>query len=157
LNLEIERKFKLDRVPAELDGAWPRVTIEQGYLAIHEDGTEVRIRRKGGRRTLTVKSAGGLTRVEVELEIDADRFRSLWPLTTGRRVRKVRSTLKLADGLVAEIDVYEGDLDGLVVAEVEFETHVDGVCFEPPAWLGHEVTGDAGYLNRSLAIRGLPS
>lgn len=153
---EIERKFHLDRVPDQVEGRGPGHTVAQGYLALHGDGTEVRIRRRGDRCTVTVKSGGGLSRLEVELDVDAERFCSLWPLTKGRRIRKRRSTVPLGNGLLAELDVYEGELEGLVLAEVEFETVADSVSFQPPPWLGREVTGDPDYLNQSLAVNGRP-
>ena len=48
-------------------------------------------------------------------------------------------------------------LEGLVVAEVEFPSEDEAGDFEPPAWIGEEVTGDERYLNETLATRGRPS
>jgi adenylate cyclase len=53
-----------------------------------------------------------------------------------------------------EVDVYAGDLDGLVSAEVEFASEEAAAAFAPPAWLGREVTGDPRYANRALAVSG---
>ena len=55
-----------------------------------------------------------------------------------------------------ELDLYRGELDGLAIAEVEFPDEESADAFEPPEWLGEEVTGDERYLNRTLAARGLP-
>ena len=60
------------------------------------------------------------------------------------------------DGRTIELDVYGGDLDGLVVAEVEFESEQESADYNPPAWLGREVTGDERYANRRLAVHGIP-
>jgi len=60
------------------------------------------------------------------------------------------------DGLTAEVDVYDGDLAGLVVAEIEFDSPEQGDAFEPPGWLGREVTDDSRYGNRTLAVEGRP-
>ena len=60
------------------------------------------------------------------------------------------------DGRTIELDVYAGDLDGLVVAEVEFESEQESADFHPPAWLGREVTGDERYANRRLAVHRIP-
>src|SRR5262245_37053053 len=114
---EIERKFFLEAMPAEAAEAEP-VEIEQGYLAVTEE-VEVRLRRRGGESLLTVKRGHGEARDEVEVAIDRGAFDTLWPLTEGRRVRKARY-LPLGEGLVAEIDCYAGEHEGLVVAEVEF-------------------------------------
>ena len=149
--VEIERKFLPTRVPDELPAG---ERIEQGYLAIAPDGVEVRVRRRAGRSTLTVKSGPAHVRTEEELAIDDRRFESLWPLTTGRRIDKVRHVVPLADGLAAELDVYAAPHDGLLVAEVEFPSPEASERFEPPAWLGREVTGDPRYANQSLALHG---
>jgi CYTH domain-containing protein len=153
--VEIERKFVLPGPPPGL-GEHPHERIEQGYVAVDANGTEVRVRRKGGKRTLTIKSGSGLVRTEEELPIEPERFDALWRLTDGRRVVKTRHDVPLEDGLTAEVDVYEGALDGLVTAEVEFGSEPASAAFAAPDWLGAEVTGDKRYANRALAVSGLP-
>jgi adenylate cyclase len=150
--MEIERKFLVERLPDDLGGRARR--IDQGYLALDDrSGVEVRLRRHGDELSLTVKGAGGLARVEEELFLDEATFESLWPLTEGRRVQKTRH--ELPGGI--EVDVYDGDLAGLVVAEVEFDSEEESAAFEPPEWFGDEVTDDARYKNRCLAVDGRPS
>jgi len=151
--VEIERKFLVARAPDPLP---PGDRLEQGYLAVAPDGTEVRIRRRAGRSTLTVKSGPAHVRVEEELEIDDRRFEALWALTEGRRIAKTRHLVPLGDDLTAEVDVYAEALDGLRVAEVEFASSEASRAFTPPDWLGTEVTGDARYANQSLALHGAP-
>ena len=151
--VEIERKFLPARLP---DGATAGERLEQGYLAVAPDGTEVRIRRRAGRSTLTVKSGPAHVRVEEELEIDDRRFEALWALTEGRRIAKTRHLVPLGNGLTAEVDVYAEALDGLLTAEVEFGSSEASAAFVPPPWLGAEVTGDARYANQSLARAGVP-
>ena len=152
--MEIERKFLPVRLPDDV-AAGER--LEQGYLAVAPDGTEVRIRRRAGRSTLTVKSGPAHVRVEEELEIDDRRFEALWALTEGRRIAKTRHLVLLDGGLTAEVDVYADALDGLLTAEVEFPSSEASLAFAPPDWLGAEVTGDARYANQSLALRGRPA
>jgi adenylate cyclase len=154
--VEIERKFKLERVPAELLGAEPGEPVEQGYVAIDGDGTEVRIRRRGERCTLTVKAGSGLSRAEEEFDVATAVFAALWPFTAGRRISKVRSRIELDGGLTVELDRYTGELDGLVTAEVEFASEQESARFSPPPWLGSEITGDRRYRNQTLATSGLP-
>jgi adenylate cyclase len=151
--VEIERKFLVDAVPP---GDHPRRALEQGYLAVGEDGVEVRVRRADATTTLTVKSGSGLVRVEEEIPIESARFESLWPLTEGRRVVKTRHLVPLSDGLTAEVDVYAGALAGLLTAEIEFPSEAASHAFTPPEWIGREVTGDERYANRTLALRGAP-
>ena len=153
--VEIERKFLVAELPAGL-GEHPRERIEQGYLAIAPDGVEVRVRRRGGRATLTVKSGPGQVRTEEELALDARRFDSLWPLTEGRRVSKTRHEVPLGPGLTAELDVYDGAHDGLVTVEIEFGSVDASERFSPPPWIGRELTGDPRYANQTLAVHGAP-
>jgi CHAD domain-containing protein len=75
-------------------------------------------------------------------------------LTESRRLAKRRYRAALGNGLQAEIDVYEGRLEGLLVAEVEFPSEQRSREFTPPAWLGTEITGDEQYANRNLAVNG---
>jgi CYTH domain-containing protein len=154
--MEIERKFLVDRLPDGLEWADVR-RIDQGYLALDErSGAEVRLRRHGDELSLTVKGEGGLSRVEVGLPLDEDEFKSLWSFTEGRRVEKTRNVVPSGD-LRIEVDVYDGALAGLVIAEVEFGSEEDSAAFEPPAWFGAEVTDDPRYKNRALAVDGRPA
>jgi adenylate cyclase len=116
----------------------------------------VRIRRRDGEAWLTVKSGAGRVRVEEEIEIDDERFERLWPLTEGLRIEKRRYEIDAGDGLVIELDVYGGDLDGLVVAEVEFDSEEAAEAFAVPTWLGEDVTEDVRYKNQRLARDGAP-
>ena len=147
--VEIERKFVVDRLP---DGLPEGEAIDQGYLAIGDDGVEVRVRRRGDTTSLTIKSGPGMVRTEEEFAIDERRFESLWSLTEGRRVTKTRHLIPLDDGLTAELDVYSGDHDGLLTAEIEFSSVEASDAFTPPAWLGRDVTGDARFANQALAL-----
>ncbi len=148
-----ERKFLVERVPDGLDAGEP---IHQGYLAIADDGVEVRVRRRGEATVLTVKSGPAMMRIEEEMAIDERRFASLWPLTEGRRVVKRRSLVPIAGGLTVELDIYAEQLDGLVTAEIEFPSEAASAAFVPPPWLGAEITGDARYATQSLALHGIP-
>jgi adenylate cyclase len=152
---EIERKFVLNERPDGLE-EHEGEAIKQGYLAIVEDVREVRLRRRGEDRLLTVKLGSGEERAEVEVELNAQQFDELWPLTEGLRLEKTRYKIP-HDGLTIEVDVYGKAFDGMVVAEIEFESHEASQAFDAPSWLGREVTGDTGYANESLALHGAPS
>jgi adenylate cyclase len=154
--IEIERKFLVAEVPGDL-GRHPARPVRQGYLAVEGDGSEVRIRRIGDATVLTVKRGGGRTRVEEEVAIEPGAFDRLWPLTECHRVEEIRHRVPAGDGLVLEVDVYEGDLAGLVVAEVEFPSEAAADAWRPPAWLGAEVTTDERYKNHRLAVDGVPA
>jgi CYTH domain-containing protein len=147
---EIERKWLVTDPPTDLT-QHPSREIDQGYLAIDRDGTEVRVRRADGDAVMTVKQGAGRTRAEEEFDIPADRFERLWPLTAARRVRKRRYLVDGPGALKFEVDVYGADLAGLTVVEVEFPDEHAADAFDAPAWFGREVTDDARYKNQALA------
>jgi len=162
--LEIERVWRLTGTPAVPSRAeiW---RIEQGYLPEHgihdpefSEGRLRRVEHPDGRVTLlhTVKRGTGVVRQETERQITPTDFDRLWPLTQGRRVRKVRH--RVPEGaLTWEVDEF---LDWpLVMAEVELPD--EAAEARPPAWLrsvmGREVTDDPRYRNSSLAFKGVPA
>ncbi len=151
--MEVERKFLVPD-PPDLDGT-ESDEIEQGYLA------SVRTARsaspQGQSTGCSPRSADRASRVRRRRSSWTARTLSeLWPLTEGRRLRKRRHLIPHGE-LEIELDVYEGDLDGLVVAEIEFASEEEARAFEPPGWIGEEVTGDERYLNETLATRGKPT
>ncbi|HXF00801.1 MAG TPA: CYTH domain-containing protein [Solirubrobacterales bacterium] len=152
--LEVERKFLVPTPPDWLSSCAVE-EIEQGYLAIEGDEIEVRLRRSGTDLYLTVKRGSGPERIEVEIEVGAEQFEALWPLTAGRRLSKARHHVP-TDGGDIEVDVYRETLEGLITAEIEFPPGDQPQSFEPPEWLGDELTGNAAYANKSLATRGVP-
>lgn len=150
---EIERKWLVDEAPAEALNA-PSERIEQGYLTIGSAGGETRVRRRGERCYLTVKSGTGLERSEYEIELSEAQFEALWPATDGARLVKRRHIIR-AYGHTIEFDVYEGGLSGLMVAEVEFDDPWGATAFVAPFWFGREVTDDPAYKNQRLAVASL--
>ena len=137
--------------------AQPGQRIDQGYLTIGAGGTETRIRKRAGEYILGVKAGSGLVRNETSVLLSAEQFDELWPLTEGARVEKTRHVAADPDsGATIELDVYEGELSGLVVAEVEFTDEAAADAFVAPSWFGAEVTDDAGFKNQSLAVHGRP-
>jgi CYTH domain-containing protein len=114
------------------------------------------VRDDAGEWRLTVKHGGGLLRVEEDIAVDPRRGEALYALTEGRRVEKRRHRIAYG-GAMLEVDVFEGALAGLVVAEVEFADEAAARAFVPPAWFGREVTDDGAFKNRALAVHGRPA
>ena len=150
--LEIERKYLLHDLPADLDTDNGK-NIQQGYLGL-EEGRHVRVRTKGSKFFLTVKIGEGIVRTEYEVEISKQQFDALWPATEGRRLEKVRYIYPL-DQYEMEIDVYAGELAPLVVAEVEFPSLKASEQFVPPVFVSEEVSGNPLFINIRLALEGL--
>ncbi len=149
---EVERKWLVAEPPPDALAA-PAEQIEQGYLTIGDGGCETRLRRRGERFTLTVKSGAGLVRSETEIELTRDQFEALWPATAAARLSKRRHVLRGAEGgETIELDEYAGSLAGLVVAEVEFRDLEAAAAYVPPPWFGREVTAQDAYRNQRLAL-----
>jgi CYTH domain-containing protein len=147
--LEIERKFLVRQMPDNLEH-FARHAIAQGYL-VPSGEVEVRLRRQDDQHWLTFKRRSGLVREEINLPLTGAQWDELWPLTLGKRLTKLRYEIPLAPWTV-EIDVYGGKNEGIVVAEVEFPSEEEAMAFQPPDWLGEEVTGRREYANPLLAI-----
>ncbi len=146
---EIERKFLVKRLPPDLD-KYENRKIDQGYLAVKRNGTQVRLRKAGDDHTITLKRGRGVARHEWEVELTPAQFAELWPATQGRRLTKTRYDVPFGDHTV-EVDVYSGRNKGLTVAEVEFDDEEQCARFQPPDWFGKEVSGKARYSNVKLA------
>lgn len=149
---EIERKFLLSGDLPDLSKARAK-HLRQGYLAT--GAREVRLRTDGTTRVLTFKEGNGLVRREIEVDLSAQQFETLWPGTEGCRIEKTRYLLPHA-GHTLEIDVYAGPLAPLRIAEVEFSSVEESERFSPPPFFGKEVTHDARFKNRVLATVGAP-
>ena len=149
---EIERKFLVtnDDWRSEVTGTQRLV---QFYLFTRPDASiRVRIRDDASAR-LTIKTGSGADRGEFEYDIPLADAETLMDSRIGNLVQKTRHIVPLGAWGV-EVDVFEGALAGLVLAEIELEDMTD----EPPlpAFLGREVTGDPRFLNARLALDGLP-
>ncbi len=153
--IERERKFVIDAIPTGIDLS-DRTEMRQGYLVTGEHAS-VRV-RDAGPKGCTLDGQGrwrGAERTELEWAIDREQFDAAWPHTEGRRVVKVRYRIPLDDHVI-ELDVFGDGLEGLVFAEVEFDSSEALVAFEPPPWFGREVTDDGRYTNAALALHGRP-
>lgn len=144
--IEIERKFLIDH--ALLDRLHEGVRIVQGYLPTEKRCT-VRSRIKGDRGYLTLKGDNvGLARPEFEYEIPVSEARQIIDeLCLGGVIDKTRHEHEENDH-IWEIDVFHGDNEGLVVAELELASESEQV--ELPDWVLREVTEEARYANAQL-------
>jgi CYTH domain-containing protein len=149
--IERERRYLV----AELPDPLPEPDhIVQGYLTTGP--ASVRVRRIGERHVLTIKTGSGRNRTEIERDLSAAEFAALWAAATDLRIEKRRHRLALPDGHTAELDLFDGDLSGRRLVEVEFADDASADEFAAPAWFGREVTEDGRYTNASLARHGWP-
>lgn len=149
--MEIERKFLVKELPELLDCANKKIT--QAYISTDP---VIRIRKMDNAYALTVKSHGSMVREEFELPITQEQYESLWNKIDYSPIEKVRYFIPLSGGLVAELDIYHGHLEGLMTVEVEFSSKSQAQNFEVPSWFGEDITLDNRYKNNNLSIYGAP-
>ena len=145
-HLEIERKFLVRGNGWRTDGAG--VAYRQGYLSTVPERT-VRVRLARDKGYLTIKGiAVGATRAEYEYEIPAAEAGELLDnLCIHPLIEKTRYRVE-HQGLTWEVDEFDGDNAGLVIAEVELDAEDQAIIL--PDWVGNEVTADRRYYNSNL-------
>ena len=144
---EIERKF-LVKSDDWRKGADDGLAMVQGYLQSGEKSS-IRVRLAGDRAWLNIKSATlGISRSEYEYTIPlADAKEMLANLCDQPIISKIRYHVNVAQH-TWEVDVFDGDNEGLIVAEIELLAEDE--TFEIPQWAGDEVSLDTRYYNVCL-------
>lgn len=146
--IEIEYKYLVNAA------IWQKVTpdkstsIKQGYILTDPLKT-VRVRTKGPKGFLTIKGkAIGAARPEFEYEIPLADAEELLNNFCENIIAKMRHLVN-HEGKCWEVDVFEGDNAGLIVAEIELSE--ENEQFAIPAWIGDDITTDFRYSNSSLS------
>lgn len=155
--VERERRWLCAELPAGLTGRAEAITD------LYVTGTRLRLREAvpldGGpvmRRLGRKADVNPSTRLLTSIYLSPEEFALLANLS-GRTLRKTRHHFETAEGVVMAIDVFEGPLQGLIMAEAEFDTEEVMAAFTPPAFVGREVTEDAAYTGGALVEHGLPA
>ncbi|GAA0874791.1 CYTH domain-containing protein [Wandonia haliotis] len=154
MGIEIERKFLVDKnkLSEEIQkNNFDKVfSIAQGYLKNEKEQT-IRVRIKGEKGFLTIKGEQqGAIRAEYEYEIPVeDAEHLLYTCKEGRIIKK--RYLIPYKGKLWEVDFFEEENEGLVVAEIELSEEREE--FAKPKWLGDEITSDFRYTNAVLVKR----
>ena len=148
-NLEIERKWLVDEIPYELSEL-ECLEIEQAYIC---SSPTVRVRKENDSYYLTYKGAGGtdintdMVHREYNLPLDKGSYEHMREKCDGMVLHKKRYLIPIENGLKIELDIFEGDIAPLKLAEVEFESEEEAREFKAPDWFGEDVTGDFHYKN----------
>lgn len=148
--MEIERKFLISNIedlPFSPDD-FPHREIEQGYLCT---APVVRIRKDDADYILTYKSKGLMVREEYNLPLSPESYEHLKTKIDGRILSKTRYVIPLEDGLFLELDIFHGELEPLILAEIEFPDEETASSYQPPCWLGEDVTFSSRYHNSTLS------
>ena len=144
--IEIEKKFLVKTIP-ENDIQYSH-HIKQGYIVSDKDKV-IRARQKGDDYFITIKgNKVGITRFEFEYPIPKSDAQELFKHFCGKGlIEKTRHYVE-HESHTWEIDVFHGDNEGLVVAEIELES--ENQDFTLPSWVGSEVTYQEKYYNMNL-------
>lgn len=146
---EIERKFLVSS-DAWRDQAQRQVRYLQGYLAQSARGS-VRVRIGGDTAFLNIKGATvGASRLEFEYPVPMEDAETMLRELCGATVVEKTRYFVPHGGREWEVDVFEGNNAGLVVAEIELDDEAEDVAL--PDWAGEEVTDDVRYYNSQLAL-----
>lgn len=144
--MEIERKYLISHLPEQLE-QYPHRQLEQGYLST---SPVVRVRKDNDKYELTYKSKGMMVREEYNLPLTKESYEHLRTKIDGRLIIKKRYCIPYANYTI-ELDVFEGELAPLVLAEVEFPTEEEANSFLPPDWFSEDVTFSPLYHNSFLS------
>lgn len=148
MGIEIERKFLISN-DSWREAAGVGIPIKQGYLVGGKEAS-VRVRLQGDKANLNIKSATlGVRRQEFEYPIPVEEAEIILTTLCQRPIIEKTRYLVVYANKQWEIDVFEGDNAGLVVAELEL--HDETEQFEHPPWLGEEVSDDPRYYNTCLS------
>ena len=147
---EIEHKYLVDPILwAKIEKPKPELIV-QGFISKSVEST-VRIRIKGIRGFLTIKGkTTGITRSEFEYEIPVQDAEDMLAQFTDKQIRKYRYEIPVGKH-AWEVDVFEGKLNGLILAELEVESEDE--VFELPEWVTEDVSRDPKYYNAVLIDR----
>lgn len=154
--MEIERKYSVEALPKNLL-QFKHKKIEQGYLC---NNPTVRIRKCNENYILTYKSKLGLMPIdengpvvnhEVELPLTEEAYGTLKNKVDGNLIYKTRYLIPIGEDLTAELDIFEGLLEGLTIVEVEFPNLECAKLFQPPAWFGKDLSRDKRFTNHHLS------
>ena len=156
-NVEIERKFLVKKSDIKFDlKKYKYSKIVQGFLYIKP---AIRVRKADDKYYFTIKTKppkgikakDDLARTEYEIEIPQKCYKYLLKFCTGRLIKKTRYFIPYKRHTM-ELDVFEGDLKGLIYAEIEFKSVKEATSFTPPDWFFKDVTGIEKYKNTQLSI-----
>ncbi len=152
--MEIERKFAVVKMPSDLK-KFEKEEIEQGYLCIKPT---VRIRKSNDEYTLNykwkqegVEEKVAIENIEYTMPLTKENYNILLNKIEYNLIKKDRYKIPIENGLIVELDVFHGNLEGLVFAEVEFPSLEIAKNFTKPEWLGKDLCFDKRFDNTVLS------
>lgn len=174
MGIEIEKKFTVKNLPANLD-SYPYHVIEQGYLNV---SPAVRVRREDDNYYMTYKgqapaSEKGIGKVEFNAPLDEASYAHLAGKCDGNIIKKTRYLIPLNEDafdseflsanpdvraamekgdIKIELDVFKAPFEGRILAEVEFPSEEAASAYRKASWFDEDVTGNHAYSNSTMSM-----
>ena len=158
LPMEIERKFTIKYLPENIESI---NQLTQKHI-FKDMVCSIRVRKSlniyTGEKifTHTIKARGENVEkysiCELEKNISEEEYKKLKPFRGSRTIQKYRCVVPIANGLKAEVDIFDGWLKGLIVAEVEFKSSKQAEDFKMPSWFGAPLENKS-FSNRALSTK----
>ena len=155
-SIERERRWLCREVPRE------RIVRTEEITDLYVAGTRLRLREArpidGGAAMLRLSRKADVdlhTRLITSIYLPEQEFAVLAALP-GVRIRKLRHRLHSPPGVAMLVDEFQGELDGLIMAEAEFKARDLLLAFTAPDFAAREVTDDPRFNGGNLAKYGLP-
>ncbi len=155
--VERERRWLCHEVPRE------KVVLSERITDLYVTGSRLRLREAlpidGGPARLRLSRKADVdprTRLITTIYLPETEFALLAASLPGRRIEKLRHRLRSPTGVVLSLDQFQGELEGLVMLEAEFDTLDLMTAFPAPDFALREVTDDPRYGGGHLVAHGLP-
>ncbi len=138
---ELELTYLAKELPNGLKNARSKEMLDI-YIPASSAHPTLRIRKIGERLEITkkqpIKEGDASHQLETTIPLTKEEYAELSRLA-GKRVEKIRYYYEESN-VNYEIDVFRGGLEGLVVVDVEFDSHEKKVAFKAPGWCLVEIT-----------------
>lgn len=139
---EFELTFLAKFIPLEINNLKPQPIVDF-YLPGSQDNPHLRLRRCGGAYEITKKAPVDPSDVSYQTEqtipLSQEEFSVLSRVSDSRKVSKDRYRTVI-DGHSAEVDIFTGDLAGLVMIDFEFPSNKEKAEFQAPGCCLVDVT-----------------
>jgi CYTH domain-containing protein len=155
--VELERKFLIKSLPDNLF-TYKKHEMAQAYISIDDiTKSSTRIRKKDDKyiKTTKIPNPQGKGNLETEAFVTREEYNEAIAHHIGFVVEKTRYLIPYQKFTI-ELDIFHGELDGLIMAEVEFENEKEADAFDIPDWFSQDVSHDKRFANKNLCRNGKP-
>ncbi len=137
--IEIEKKYKVKKLPENIE-EYEHITIEQSYF--NKGGAPIRIRKfisSDEIKCLISKKFKSddesIKNIEYNIDITEELYDKFVEAREGKIIKKTRYKIPLQEGLYVDLDVFHGFLEGVCIAEIEYESIEQAESYKIPEWI----------------------